>query len=866
MLPRTGAGDRPCGSDTFHASDSTAEVDMRRIFPAIASTVGVTALLFTAVSAPAIAAEDAVVLSADCMEHTLPANDDGSTSAVPLPFGVNFYGETFSEVWINNNGNVTFESPLDDFTPWGLAETSRKIIAPFFADVDTRSSGTDPVRYGWGSTTFNGHAALCVNWLNVGYYSLHEDKLNSFQLLLVQREDSPDPGDFDIVFNYGSVNWETGDASGGVSGLGGSSAVAGFSNGSGLPGTYYELPGSAVNGAFLDSSPTGLAVTSSYSDTSGRHVFKVRGGAAPLVDYVALGDSYQSGEGAGDYYSETNNDANKCHRSPHAYPELLVARGVVPLNLDFGACSGATVGELSLASSATRPPYDDGIAQLDRLSASTKLVTIGVGGNDMGFAPVLEECIKELPNWPFIPASCEESHSAAIDAAFEVLTDGGVLSDLYREIRDRAPFARVAVLGYPKFFPKDGSANGTPLSDFCAGIRTTDQLWINSEIRRLNGGIRAAARAAGLQYVDIYNTSDEHELCKAPAVEYFFNQIVLAESSESFHPTAYGQAVIADVVESALEGAEPGQTFNVIQGSYVTSTFLATSGDLHVSTQWPGSDVVLSLLSPSGRTITRDTLAADVTHEVGPTFESYHVIDAEPGTWTATLYGADVETGGEVTRLDVWQPPAANVPPTALFSQAVAGATVTVDASASTDPDGSVTEYIWDFGDGTTASGVTASHNYSSAGNYLVTLAVSDEDGDQGFATGATVVAVADYDFQVVTGAIQNAVGTVKYGYSATVNFTLGGDQGLNVFTSGYPSSKTVTCGAYLANGEWIYPEAYVVTPTAPLSASRLTYNATTSVYKYEWSTTGTKKGSCQELTFKLKDGSELRARYYISP
>jgi len=142
---------------------------------------------------------------------------------------VNFYGFPRESLWVNNNGSVTFDRSLSTYTPFGLASTSAEIIAPFFADVDTRAAASQTVRYGWGNTTYEGHRAFCVNWVDVGYYSGHTDKLNSFQLLLVNREDSSDPGDFDIVFNYDKVQWETGDASGGSGGLGGTSAVAGRS-------------------------------------------------------------------------------------------------------------------------------------------------------------------------------------------------------------------------------------------------------------------------------------------------------------------------------------------------------------------------------------------------------------------------------------------------------------------------------------------------------------------------------------------------------------------------------------------------------------------------------------------------------------
>ena len=85
----------------------------------------------------------------------------------------------------------------------------------------------------------------------VGYFSNQADKLNNFQIILVDRSDTG-AGNFDIYFNYTRIRWETGSASGGYAGLGGSSARAGYSEGTGEAGTSYEMAGSAVNGALLD--------------------------------------------------------------------------------------------------------------------------------------------------------------------------------------------------------------------------------------------------------------------------------------------------------------------------------------------------------------------------------------------------------------------------------------------------------------------------------------------------------------------------------------------------------------------------------------------------------------------------------------
>lgn len=207
-------------------------------------------------------------------QNALPANDDGATSLVNIGFTVNFFGHKYSQLYVNNNGNVTFDAPQATYTPYSLSSTQRVIIAPFFGDVDTRGPNSDIVRYGYGTGMVDGHPAFGVNWINVGYYAAHSDRLNSFQLVIIDRSDLG-PGRFVFEFNYDKIQWETGDASGGSGGLGGYSARAGFSNGTGDPGTFYELTGSGSHGAFLDSGSNALVSHRLNSNTSGRYVFSV---------------------------------------------------------------------------------------------------------------------------------------------------------------------------------------------------------------------------------------------------------------------------------------------------------------------------------------------------------------------------------------------------------------------------------------------------------------------------------------------------------------------------------------------------------------------------------------------------------------
>ncbi|HLJ44419.1 MAG TPA: nidogen-like domain-containing protein [Bryobacteraceae bacterium] len=205
---------------------------------------------------------------------SLAACDDSCNSGpVALGFSINFYGNPYTQVYVNNNGNVTFGSSNSTFSPLPIPQISSVMIAPFWADVDTRAGAV--VTY--GQDIVDGHPAFGVNSINVGYYSMHTDKLDSFQVVLIGRSDLG-AGFFDIEMNYSSIQWETGDASGGSGGLGGTSVRVGFTNGTNTTGTYFELPGSGVNGAFLDGGPNSLIANSVNSSIPGRYIYPVRAG------------------------------------------------------------------------------------------------------------------------------------------------------------------------------------------------------------------------------------------------------------------------------------------------------------------------------------------------------------------------------------------------------------------------------------------------------------------------------------------------------------------------------------------------------------------------------------------------------------
>jgi Nidogen-like/HYR domain/Fibronectin type III domain len=214
---------------------------------------------------------NAVDLSAECTDanKTVPPGDDNVYVHAPLTFSINFFGNTYDHAYVNNNGDLTFDSQYGVYTPGPLDSVGQPIIAPFFADVYTDGENFGTVYY--GNTMFDGHDAFCATWVGVGYY-IGNDKVNTFQVLLVDRSDRG-PGEFDIVFNYDQVQWEAGSASGGSDGVcvsdGCVSAEAGYS--AGVPASTFELPGSFQHGAFLD--PNGLIAGSNGTEQLGRYIY-----------------------------------------------------------------------------------------------------------------------------------------------------------------------------------------------------------------------------------------------------------------------------------------------------------------------------------------------------------------------------------------------------------------------------------------------------------------------------------------------------------------------------------------------------------------------------------------------------------------
>ncbi len=160
--------------------------------------------------------------------------DDGSSDTIFLPFDFCFYGDLKTKLFINANGNISFDSPYGTFTSNAFPTANFSMIAPFWADVD--NSG-DPLNNNVGYEIFSNFAIF--KWDAVGYYAQHYDKRNTFQLVISDGTSPIIPGGNNVAFIYGDMQWTTGDVSGGNNGFGGTPATVGANLGDGV--NYFQL-------------------------------------------------------------------------------------------------------------------------------------------------------------------------------------------------------------------------------------------------------------------------------------------------------------------------------------------------------------------------------------------------------------------------------------------------------------------------------------------------------------------------------------------------------------------------------------------------------------------------------------------------
>jgi lysophospholipase L1-like esterase len=226
--------------------------------------------------------------------------------------------------------------------------------------------------------------------------------------------------------------------------------------------------------------------------------------AATVQNYVALGDSYSSGVGAGSYLAGSGG----CERSANAYSALW-AKANSPTSYVSVACSGAKTSDVIAT-------------QLLALHASTTLVSLTVGGNDEGFATIMTDC-----NLRGTSTCVREISAAETDAGTNL---PGKLARVFAGIASRAPNAHVVLLGYPRFYD---------LGHDCVGLSQTSRAKIDEGIDVLNAILAQAAADAGVTYADLRGAFGSHEICDSHR---WLHSVNIFDLEESYHPTATGQS------------------------------------------------------------------------------------------------------------------------------------------------------------------------------------------------------------------------------------------------------------------------------------------------------------------------------------
>ena len=291
--------------------------------------------------------------------------------------------------------------------------------------------------------------------------------------------------------------------------------------------------------------------------------------SAAFSPYVALGDSYSSGEGAPDptfMFGTDQVNYNLCHRSVAAYPEVVynTFANKYPWFF-FKACSGAKIQDFYAANQEGNSGEP---AQLSWLNQHTRLVTLTIGGNDVDFHDVLQYCATR----PAVGSqTCKAKFDQIVNSEIAAISstnpnNSNTLAYLYKLIKKDAPNAKVLVVGYPRLFPVKPPhfcLTGAPqLSRLDVGspaffIRS-DMDWFNREGFILDAAIERITnyekkQGGDFTYVNTYNALNGHELCTGDP---YINRAIIDTTSIdleklvswSFHPKILGQRAIASCI------------------------------------------------------------------------------------------------------------------------------------------------------------------------------------------------------------------------------------------------------------------------------------------------------------------------------
>jgi lysophospholipase L1-like esterase len=251
--------------------------------------------------------------------------------------------------------------------------------------------------------------------------------------------------------------------------------------------------------------------------------------------YVAMGDSYTAAAGVPEVVHAG------CGRSSVNYPTLVA--GELGLELTDVSCSGAATANLAAGQqtvTGVMPP------QLDALTEDTDYVTIGIGGNDENFLGLLFTTCLSVRDPDPDGSLCRDAMNAGgtdvLKASVAVIQDQ--VTSALAEIRDRAPDARIVLVGYPQLVPADGSCDILPLTP-------DDADYFRGLMADLGAATEAAAAEAEVEYVDVLAASEGHDICAGE--DAWVSGVVPTGRAATMHPFAEEQRAVADLVVEALK-------------------------------------------------------------------------------------------------------------------------------------------------------------------------------------------------------------------------------------------------------------------------------------------------------------------------
>jgi lysophospholipase L1-like esterase len=259
----------------------------------------------------------------------------------------------------------------------------------------------------------------------------------------------------------------------------------------------------------------------------------------PPPVYVVLGDSYSSGEGNPPYDLGTNTGTDKCHRSPKAWPRMLATQDSPVGTLSQFACSGAITSDITSTSRSGESPQ---ITALKGLRHVPSLVTITIGGNDIGFANILKDCVTSLAVGGCAGDGTLQRASNKISKLVPTLVK------TLQAVESAAPGADVVLVGYPSLFPTKFT-NTTSLH--CAWLGPRENKGLVALAAQLNSAEQSAANQTGVGYVPTLTVLSGHELCTGKSWVAALTA-ANAGSQAAGHPLGQGQQAMEAAVDSYL--------------------------------------------------------------------------------------------------------------------------------------------------------------------------------------------------------------------------------------------------------------------------------------------------------------------------